>query len=287
MNIKPTDIVLEIGPGDRPHERADVLCEKYPFDGSHRNYQQAVIDVRPFVAADGMALPFFDNAFDYVICRQVIEHSVDPARFLREISRVGRAGYIETPSDISEDIFDWPVHLFKFRRENGGLIIVKKWEHEPLFSDLFHLVCKADPYFRKWLDARQGLFLMRMEWEGRIDYEIVINPADPKAKRPPEYLAQVMRYTEEDIRSTCVADLMGRRFTLCRIVRAVGRRLKRLVFGKPALGRRFPRSRLIEILACPVCRSKVRETDSGYACIACGRDFPNVGGLPTFLLEEA
>ncbi len=245
------------------------------------------MDARPFVVADGMALPFFDDAFDYVICRQVIEHAVDPARFLREISRVGRAGYIETPSDISEDMCDWPFHFFKFRRENGGLIIVKKREHEPLFGDLFHLLYKADPYFRRWQNARQGLFLMQMEWEGRIDYEIVTDPADPRAKRPPEYLEQVMSHTEEDIRSTCVADLMGRRFTLRRIVRAAGRRLKRLVSGKPALGRRLSRSRLIEILACPVCHSKVCETDSGYACIACGRDFPNVGGLPTFLLEEA
>jgi len=48
------------------------------------------------VNAAAEALPFADKEFDYVICNQVLEHSDDPAQFLREVMRVGKAGYIET-----------------------------------------------------------------------------------------------------------------------------------------------------------------------------------------------
>ena len=48
-------------------------------------------DTRP-VAADACALPFVDDAFDVVVSSECIEHTVDPARALREIHRVTRPG---------------------------------------------------------------------------------------------------------------------------------------------------------------------------------------------------
>jgi SAM-dependent methyltransferase len=280
VDIRPEDIVLEIGSGHCPYARADVLCDTCPFDSSQRASEKAVVDRRPFVVADGVALPFVDNAFGYVICRHVIEHSPDPAAFLEEICRVGRAGYIETPSDTAEDMFAWPVHHFKFRLQDGRLVVVKKQQEEPRFGDLFHKISEVDPWFGRWMQARRDLFYVQMEWKGRIDYEIVTAPTDPRAQRSPEYMEGIARATETAVRATDVSALMGRRYTLRRIMRAGLRRLKRLAWRGQAMAERFPPSRLIEILACPACRSKVRQTASGYACLGCGRDFPDVGGLP-------
>ena len=50
-------------------------------------------DTRP-VAADACALPFSSGAFDVVISSECIEHTLDPARALREIVRVTRPGGI-------------------------------------------------------------------------------------------------------------------------------------------------------------------------------------------------
>ncbi|MFR0894986.1 MAG: methyltransferase domain-containing protein [Alistipes onderdonkii] len=53
----------------------------------------------------GRSPAFADKEFDYVICNQVLEHSDDPAQFLREVTRVGKARFIETPSLLGEWLF--------------------------------------------------------------------------------------------------------------------------------------------------------------------------------------
>lgn len=47
-------------------------------------------------------LPFEDKSFDFIYCRHVIEDMYNPFLLLSEMSRVGKAGYIETPSPSAE-----------------------------------------------------------------------------------------------------------------------------------------------------------------------------------------
>ena len=54
-----------------------------------------------WIAGDGRALPFRDAAFDVVFSNSVIEHVGDAAsqrQFAREVARVGRAYWVETPN---------------------------------------------------------------------------------------------------------------------------------------------------------------------------------------------
>jgi SAM-dependent methyltransferase len=54
-----------------------------------------------WVAGDGRSLPFRNNAFDVVFSNSVIEHVGDAAsqeRFAREVARVGRAYWVQTPN---------------------------------------------------------------------------------------------------------------------------------------------------------------------------------------------
>jgi len=54
-----------------------------------------------WVAGDGRALPFRDAAFDVVFSNSVIEHVGDAAsqqRFAREVARVGRGYWVQTPN---------------------------------------------------------------------------------------------------------------------------------------------------------------------------------------------
>ena len=54
-----------------------------------------------WVAGDGRMLPFRDGAFDVVFSNSVIEHVGDAAsqeRFAREVARVGRAYWVQTPN---------------------------------------------------------------------------------------------------------------------------------------------------------------------------------------------
>jgi methyltransferase family protein len=54
-----------------------------------------------WISGDGRLLPFRDGAFDVVFSNSVIEHVGDresQRRFAREIARVGRAYWVETPN---------------------------------------------------------------------------------------------------------------------------------------------------------------------------------------------
>lgn len=66
------------------------------FSGMHHSP-----DARPYVAADGRALPFRSGTFDLVYSNAVVEHvgaRDDQQRFLREHARVGRHWVATTPN---------------------------------------------------------------------------------------------------------------------------------------------------------------------------------------------
>lgn len=79
-------LVLDVGAGNNPHLRADVLCEKYLYDDFHRG-GSAATDL-PLVVGDASALPFKSKSIDVMISSNVIEHLEDPAGFFREAGRV-------------------------------------------------------------------------------------------------------------------------------------------------------------------------------------------------------
>jgi uncharacterized protein YbaR (Trm112 family) len=44
---------------------------------------------------------------------------------------------------------------------------------------------------------------------------------------------------------------------------------------------------LLELLACPACKTAVREEGDRLVCIQCGRRYPVRDGIPVMLVEEA
>jgi SAM-dependent methyltransferase len=98
VDIDPGWRVLDVGSGQAPHPRADVLLEKYVEDDWHR--AGGTVDCRDprLVVGDAAAMPFADREFDYVIASHIAEHVDDPVGLCRELARVGAAGYLETPA---------------------------------------------------------------------------------------------------------------------------------------------------------------------------------------------
>jgi uncharacterized protein YbaR (Trm112 family) len=44
---------------------------------------------------------------------------------------------------------------------------------------------------------------------------------------------------------------------------------------------------LLELLACPACKTAVREEGDRLVCSRCGRRYPVRDGIPVMLIEEA
>jgi SAM-dependent methyltransferase len=136
-------LVLDVGSGDKPSWRADVLLDRYTGadHAAQRSGRRRAAVRRPLFDADAADMPFRDDAFDYAICSNVLEHVTDPVGVARELGRVARAGYIEVPEAASAKIVDFPSHLWWCRLvdEPGGPTLV--------------LTAKSAPYFDPEIDA--------------------------------------------------------------------------------------------------------------------------------------
>lgn len=108
FSIAPGANVLDIGSGGDPFPYATVLVDRFTGPTQHR-HAELVRDGRRFVEADIAALPFKDGEFDFVYCAHVLEHIDDPIAACREMMRVARRGYIETPTLGKDALFAWNV----------------------------------------------------------------------------------------------------------------------------------------------------------------------------------
>src|SRR6266487_410189 len=78
--LPPADSMLDLGSGRAPY------AHLFP----HRRYVTADLVHKSDVRCDATALPFTDEAFDLVLCTEVLEHVADPNAALREIHRTLR-----------------------------------------------------------------------------------------------------------------------------------------------------------------------------------------------------
>ncbi len=78
-------------------------------------------------------LPFKDKEFDYVILSHVLEHVPEPFHLKKEIERIGKAGYIELPTKLNDNmVFGCDEEVlghkwwFEFDDDNNKLVFAKK-----------------------------------------------------------------------------------------------------------------------------------------------------------------
>ncbi len=193
-------LVLEVGSGGNPYFRSNVLIDAY-FDTRERHYAKLITD-RPTVLGFVENLPFKDNSFDFVIASHVLEHSKDPEKFLSEIQRVAKAGYIEVPDAFFERLACYLDHRLEITDIDNELIIRKKKNYiqdeevEKLFANKFKSV------FGKIVAKYPFKFNVRYYWSkdtGGIKYKIVNpeykfdweSPITEKVDRKPTFIATI------------------------------------------------------------------------------------------------
>ncbi|MGI6525688.1 MAG: class I SAM-dependent methyltransferase [Bdellovibrionota bacterium] len=100
FNIKPSDRVLDIGSGHIPFPFATDLADAALTDNDYGRAGAAfkMLEGRRVYECYVEDMPFEDKAFDFVYCSHVLEHSLDPEAACKELMRVGKRGYIETPT---------------------------------------------------------------------------------------------------------------------------------------------------------------------------------------------
>ena len=132
--------VLDVGAWGKPFRRADWVLDRMPYetrglygfagDGPERFsadtwVQRDICDRAPW--------PFADDQFDFAICSHTLEDVRDPVWVCHELSRVAKAGYLETPSRLEEQSFGiqgpwvgWGHHIWMTELVDGGVEFVLK-----------------------------------------------------------------------------------------------------------------------------------------------------------------
>jgi uncharacterized protein YbaR (Trm112 family)/SAM-dependent methyltransferase len=167
-------LVLEVGAGGNPYPRANVMLDA--MESTIERNEQSLIKDRPLVLGLCEELPFKDKSFDFIIASHVLEHTADPEKFLNELMRVGKAGYIETPEGWFEKMCAFTYHRLEVSANMEKLFIRKKpcWKPDEIATLWDAKLAKSKPLF-DFLRINPDLNHLRFYWKDHIEYEIV-NP---------------------------------------------------------------------------------------------------------------
>jgi SAM-dependent methyltransferase len=128
------DRVLDIGGWYQPFNLATHVIDLCPYETRRRHEALDPEDAERFSAETWSVAdvcispwPYPEKFFDFVVCSNLLEDVRDPLAVCRELNRVGRAGYIETPSRLRE-IFS-KQRLFPLRVRRGNVPEIGFYHH--------------------------------------------------------------------------------------------------------------------------------------------------------------
>ena len=181
-SINKQDRVLEVGPGNNPFYRSDVLLEK-KYEDEETAYKQAgcvekKIIKKEIVYYDGGAFPFEDKEFDYVICSHVLEHIPigELELFISELIRVADKGYLEFPLYRFELIADIEQHVNLINIDESSKIYFfdkKKVDCSSTSYNCLQTILKESLVAHKLTSLNTEKLCAGFEFFNTIEYKIV------------------------------------------------------------------------------------------------------------------
>lgn len=176
-NIKKDDLVLDVGSGDKPFWRADIIIDKYLKDDQQRHSGSMLYDKRKiFIEGDVENLPFKDKSFDFVFCSHLLEHVKNPDKAILELTRVAKRGYLEVPNAIIDLLWPFPPHLWYFDYQNGVLIFKQRTKEKDFFiesTEKFGRFIFKNSLFQYLLSKDIKKIFICLYWENNINYKII------------------------------------------------------------------------------------------------------------------
>lgn len=284
MNIKPTDLVLEIGSGNNPNPRSNVLCDLFVSDNSQRAGGFNIAIDRPFVVADCYKLPFKNKSFDYVICSHLLEHLNEPEKFIKEMIRVGKRGYIEIPNIYGERLFGWNFHLWYCELKKGILVLTRKKTGER-FGGFFHKLIAEKIWFRRFFEEHENKFYIKYEWGNKVK----IRAKEENNKE--DHIGKIdaeMWDLMKDIEWNALKDSI---FYFKWMKRRIIRKLKKIIrISIWNFKINYTKNKIIndlsEILVCLNCKGKVSLLGKNLVCGKCNIKYKLDGQIPVMLVNK-
>ncbi len=174
FRITESDRVLDVGGGDNPFSEADRIVDAEFGSSPHRDGKGVPRGLEErYVKADIHALPFEDKAFDFVFCSHVLEHVADPEAACREIMRVGKRGYIETPRKWMEFFAGHPSHQWLIDDVDGILVFEKrKFIESPYLNCALHAAWRHKRLEELGLRQFRNISCVQYYWEDSFEFKV-------------------------------------------------------------------------------------------------------------------
>ena len=182
--------ILDIGGWWAPCRQATHMIDLMPFETMNRSgaygYGELRITRENYLQTDICAtdrFPFKDKEFDFIVCRHTLEDVKDPIQVCREMIRIGKAGYIETPSRVCESTKGIERHWWCgyyhhrwFIQVEGNRITFQFKPHNLHSSRKFYFRCWP------WQKIRKTFETTHLMWEDSFDYgeKLIIDYGDVK-----------------------------------------------------------------------------------------------------------
>jgi SAM-dependent methyltransferase len=177
--VEASDLVVDIGGGDQPHWRADVVVDRYPdeADAAQRLAGGGARVDRPLFAVDAASLPFRSGAFGYAVCSHTLEHVTDPAGAVAEMCRVAHRGYIEVPEAGAAKVMDFPTHLWWCSLEDGELVFRAKTRRD-FDPDIARFVThrEVQRQVTSMMSRSFDRTIIALQWEGSVPVRVEGDP---------------------------------------------------------------------------------------------------------------
>lgn len=184
FGIKPSDKVLDIGSGHNPFplatHLADIALEDHKYGRAGVPFKH--IQGKPVFECSVESTPFKDREFDFVYCSHVLEHCREPEKACRELMRIAKRGYIETPSK-GKDIFlnstKVSNHTLWVEAFNSSLIFTEYTPEEIEGFEcniLMDMNCAPqtirEKAFAALMNLKPYLINTMFLWEDKFEYEV-------------------------------------------------------------------------------------------------------------------
>jgi len=157
-------MVIDVGSGDNPHPRADVVVES-KLDNVDRWGSLTKSD--RLVMSEITMLPFRSKLFDVALCYHVLEHVTDPVAAAGELTRIAHRGIIEVPTLYSDVLFQpYTGHKWAFSQDEQGLLYA---EHPGIVAKVATTattlaLLKNNRIFRRAFMEDEVAFRVRATW---------------------------------------------------------------------------------------------------------------------------
>ena len=146
--------------------RADVLVDRNDHSSKFPNKKFVVHDI------NNLPLPFADNEFDFCWASHILEHVREPIRFIKEIERISKRGYIEIPTPLIDNLVSgddrnnphghkWWVYVDDINEK----IILRPRRHLIEKTVDIPELNRLHPFFRSSI-------VLEIYWEDNIDIEM-------------------------------------------------------------------------------------------------------------------